>query len=75
MLERPNMYICYIFEKLGVQGCQIDIPMCQSPSTRPQPIQLQIQIVGKYICCFLLNISFVQCAQSTSFRFIHNSRL
>ena len=22
MLERPNMCICYIFEKLGVQGCQ-----------------------------------------------------
>ena len=40
MLKRPN--ICYIFEKLGVQGCQIymTFPMCQSHSTRPQPIQL-----------------------------------
>ena len=40
MIERPS--ICYIFEKLGVQGCQIymTFPMCQSHSTRPQPIQL-----------------------------------
>ena len=30
MLERPN--ICYIFEKLGVQGFQYDISMCQSYS-------------------------------------------
>ena len=42
MLERPNMYICYIFEKLGVQGCQIwhshvSIPFNSAPahSTRP----------------------------------------
>ena len=34
MLERP--IICYICEKLRVQGCQIG----HSHSTRPQPIQL-----------------------------------
>ena len=38
MLERPN--VCYIFKSWGFKDVKYEIPMCQSHSTRPQPIQL-----------------------------------
>ena len=38
MLERPN--VCYIFKSWGFKDVKYEIPMCQSHSTRHQPIQL-----------------------------------
>ena len=70
MLERPN--ICYIFEKLGVQGCQIymTFPMCQSHSTRPHNAKKALYVIisgeipelGEKTCtCSFLHVFF--CSQ------------
>ena len=45
ILEIPN--ICYILESWGFKDVKYDIPMCQSHSTRPQPIQLVPAIAKK----------------------------
>ena len=71
MFERPN--ICYIFEKLWVQGCQIymTFPMCQSHSTRPQPIVIisgEIPELGEksymYMLIFTCNFFVLSVNQS-----------
>ena len=67
MLERPN--ICYIFEKLGVQGCQIwhshvSIPFNSAPahSTRPHNAKKALYvIISKFLKIGFTKVHWKRC--------------
>ena len=49
MLERPKTYAIFL-KSWGFKDVKFDIPMCQSHSTRPQPIQLVPTMQKSSLC-------------------------
>ena len=69
MLERPN--ICYIFEKLGVQGCRIwhshvSIPFNSAPAHSSRPQNAKKLFTSSFQAKFL-KIRFKKVAGTSSF--------